>query len=152
MIGYVPQEVVLFHDTILANITLGDTSIGEDDIRAILELVGAWSFVSALPEGLLNTVGEKGAKLSGGQRQRIALARALAAKPKLLILDEVTSALDPESERDISARIRGLSHEMTILAISHQPALLDVADQIYRLENGIISTVQTPLPAAARTA
>jgi ATP-binding cassette subfamily C protein len=80
------------------------------------------------------------------------LARALAAKPKLLILDEVTSALDPESERDISARIRGLAHEMTILAISHQPALLDVADQIYRLENGIISTVQTPLPAAARTA
>ncbi len=133
MIGYVPQELVLFHDSVLANITLGDPRIGETEVREALQAAGAWDFVAALPEGLHSVVGEKGAALSGGQRQRIALARALASKPKLLILDEVTSALDPTTENDICRNISRLAGDMTILAITHSEAWSESADRIYRL-------------------
>ena len=136
LVGYVPQELILFHDSVLANVTLGDPRLGEAEAREALELAGAWDFVRQMPEGLESVVGEKGAKLSGGQRQRIALARALAHKPKLLILDEVTSALDPDTERDICRNIAELAGNMTILAITHRPAWTDSADRIYRLENG----------------
>ncbi len=133
MIGYVPQELILFHDTILTNITLGDESLGAEQVQAALEAAGAWDFVSALPEGLMSEVGERGIKLSGGERQRIALARALVHKPALLILDEVTSALDPETEAAICGNIRGLSGSLTILSITHRPAWIAVADQIFEL-------------------
>ena len=142
MVGYVPQELVLFHDSVLANVTLGDPRLGEEEARAALEAAGAWDFVSALAEGVHSIVGEKGSKLSGGQRQRIALARALAGQPKLLILDEVTSALDPRTERDICRNIESLSGDMTILAITHREAWTDIADRIYRLDGGTIELVQ----------
>ena len=80
---------------------------------------------------LNTTVGEKGAKLSGGQRQRISLARALAGRPELLILDEVTSALDPATEQDICRRITALSKHMTVLAITHRKSWIDIADRVY---------------------
>ena len=133
LIGYVPQELILFHDTIYENVALGDRSITEDDAKAALVTAGAWDFVEAAPNGLQSIVGEKGAKLSGGQRQRVALARALATKPKLLILDEVTSALDPETERDLCERVKPLARDMAILAITHRDALLDIADRVYKL-------------------
>ena len=136
MVGYVPQDLILFHDSVLANVTLGDPKLGPDEAKRALEAAGAWEFVSALPEGLETIVGEKGTKLSGGQRQRIALARALAGQPKLLILDEVTSALDPETERDICRNIDALSHDMTILAITHREAWTEIAERAYRLADG----------------
>ena len=136
MIGYVPQELILFHDTVLANVTLGDPRLGEAEAKKALEAAGAWDFVESLPDGLETVVGEKGAKLSGGQRQRIALARALAGKPKLLILDEVTSALDPRTERDICRNIDELSRDMTILAITHREAWTEIAERTYRLDGG----------------
>ena len=134
MIGYVPQDLILFHDTIEANVTLGDPNLGEAEARRALEAAGAWDFVAAQPEGLARVVGEKGAKLSGGQRQRIALARALATNPRLLILDEVTSALDPATERDICANIAALSDRFAILAITHGEAWAEIAHRVYRLE------------------
>jgi ATP-binding cassette subfamily C protein len=76
MIGYVPQELILFHDTIYANVALGDEEVTKADAQAALEAAGAWDFVQAQPDGMAAIVGEKGAKLSGGQRQRIVLARA----------------------------------------------------------------------------
>lgn len=149
-IGYVPQDTVLLHDTILANITLGDTVLQEADAREALRAAGAMDFVTALPDGLYTVVGERGAKLSGGQRQRIAVARALAHRPSLLILDEATSALDPESEQAICRTLESLKGRVTLLGISHQPALVEVADRIYRLHNGtVVSDQARTLSAAA---
>ena len=141
MIGYVPQELILFHDTIYANVALGDLAITEDDVKKALQTAGAWDFVASQPDGLASIAGEKGSKLSGGQRQRIALARALAKNPKLLILDEVSSALDPATELDICGKIRALCDRMTVLAITHRPAWIDIADHVYKLDGQKIQLV-----------
>lgn len=138
MIGYVPQELSLLHGSIRENVALGDAEIGDDDIRAALSKAGAWGFVSTLPDGLDTDVGEMGAKLSGGQRQRIALARALALKPRLLILDEVTSALDPDTEEQICREVAALRGEYTIVAITHRPAWGAIADRLYKVEGGCV--------------
>ena len=143
MIGYVPQETLLLHDTVFINVALGDKDISAADVEQSLRSAGAWKFVSALPKGVNSVVGERGHKLSGGQRQRIAIARALVHKPRLLILDEATTALDPENEAAICATLRGLRGEITILAISHQPAVLEVADRAYRLKKGAVVSVST---------
>lgn len=134
MVGYVPQELILFHDTVLANVTLGDPNFSEEDAGRALEAAGAMGFVSELPEGIHTVVGERGSRLSGGQRQRIAIARALVTFPKLLILDEVTSALDPETEAAICSNIRELAGDLTIVAITHRTAWLDIADRVYHLD------------------
>jgi ATP-binding cassette subfamily C protein len=141
MIGYVPQELVLFHDTVFSNIALGDPEIGEAEVRAALEAAGALDFVESMAEGLHTPVGEKGAKISGGQRQRIALARALVTQPRLLILDEVTSALDPETERAIVENILALRGRSTVIAITHRATFLDIADQIYELADGRVVSI-----------
>ena len=135
-LGYVPQEQILLHDSIMINVTFGDPDMSPADAEAALRAAGAWEFVSAMPEGMDSSVGERGARLSGGQRQRIMIARALAHKPEVLILDEPTSALDPASEQRICDTLRDLGKDYTILAISHQTALADVADQTYKLEHG----------------
>lgn len=143
MIGYVPQETVLLHDSILHNVTLGDPALGEADVERALKEAGAWEFVTAMPEGINSTVGERGGKLSGGQRQRIMIARALVHRPGLLILDEATSSLDPASEAAICHTLEQLRGGLTILAISHQTALVRVADHVYHLENGKARAVES---------
>jgi ATP-binding cassette subfamily C protein len=135
MIGYVPQEMWLLHDTVFNNVTLGDPELKKEDVERALQAAGAWEFVQAMPQGINSTVGERGGKISGGQRQRIAIARALVHQPKLLILDEATTALDPENEKAICSTLRDLRGSLTILAISHQPAVLEIADQAYRLQD-----------------
>ena len=142
MIGYVPQETLLLHDTILANVTLGDPALTAEDAERALKQAGAWEFVEKSPAGLQTIVGERGGKLSGGQRQRIVIARALAHNPRLLILDEATSALDPESEEAICSTLKALSPAITIIAVSHRPAMIHIADQVYRLNEGKLNLVE----------
>lgn len=136
MIGYVPQDFLLLNDTVLTNVTLGDQDLSDADVIDALKAAGAWDFVQALPSGLKTTVGEHGGKLSGGQRQRIAIARALVNKPRLLILDEATTGLDPKTEKAICNTLKNLRGRLTILTVSHQPALLEIADMAYRVEKG----------------
>ncbi len=133
-IGYAPQELTLLHASVRDNLTLGDPTLDERAILEALELAEARAFVEALPDGLETVVGERGSRLSGGQRQRLALARALLGRPRLLVLDEVTSALDRATERRICARIAALRDELTILAVTHRPAWLEVADLVVELE------------------
>lgn len=136
MIGYVPQDTILLHDSILHNITLGDPELTSDDAERALHAAGAWEFVGKLPEGMETVVGERGGKLSGGQRQRIVIARALVNNPRLLILDEATSALDRDSEEAIRQTMESLKGQLTILAISHNRAMVQAADHVYRLSDG----------------
>jgi ATP-binding cassette subfamily C protein len=143
MVGYVPQEVLLFNSTVYDNIALGDPKISEADVKAALEDAGAMGFVNALPEGLHAPVGESGAMLSGGQRQRIALARALVHRPVLLILDEATSALDPETEAEICQTVQRQAGKLTVLAITHQPAWVTIADRVYRVVEGSVETTDS---------
>ena len=139
-IGYIPQENILFNDTVLENITLGDSSITEEQAIEALRLAGAWGFVSALPRGLHELIGVRGNLLSGGQKQRLSIARAIIHNPELLILDEATSALDRNTAREICNAVRGLRGNRTILAITHQSIWIDAADRILRMENGRVST------------
>jgi ATP-binding cassette, subfamily C, bacterial len=142
-IGYVPQEMLLFHDSVRRNVTLGDESIRDEDVVEALQAAGAWSFVRGLEAGIDTTIGEHGARLSGGQRQRIAIARALVVKPRLLVLDEVTTALDPRTEAEICATLADLADDVTVVSISHQPAMRRVADIVYRVGRGDVTEVRS---------
>lgn len=136
LIGYVPQDTVLLHDTVLHNITLGDPELRPADAERALRAAGAWGFVSDMAQGMDTVVGERGGKLSGGQRQRIVIARALVNQPRLLILDEATSALDPDSEAAVRQTMESLKGQLTILAISHNRAMVQAADHVYQMEAG----------------
>ena len=146
MIGYVPQEIFLFHDTVLANITLGESGISRADVETALRRAEGWEFVTALPDGMDTVVGERGARLSGGQRQRIAIARALVRNPALLILDEATTALDPETEAGIAATVKRLTGKLTVLSISHQAAMQRAADLVYQLDDGTATRIESNAP------
>ena len=144
MIGYVPQENLLMHDTVFKNITLGEETISEPEVETALREAGAWDFVQQMPKGMHSIVGERGSMISGGQRQRIAIARALVKRPKLLILDEATTALDPKTEKEICTTLQQLKGRITILAISHQPTVVECADWAYHLKEGRLTRVKDP--------
>ena len=150
MIGYVPQENLLMHDTVLNNVTLGEDAISEEDVEAALRAAGAWDFVQHMPEGVRSVVGERGSMISGGQRQRIAIARALVKRPKLLILDEATTALDPKTEREICVTLQQLKGGVTILAVSHQSAVVECADWAYQIKDGKLTRIKAPTGPMAR--
>lgn len=134
-IGYVTQENNLLSTTVRENITLGDNSFTDDDVYKALDKAHCSSFISTLTKGINSEVGENGSLLSGGQRQRILIARALVHSPSLLILDEATSALDSKTEQALSLVFKELTEELTIISISHRPALVEVSDHIVELKD-----------------
>ena len=137
-VGYVAQETHLFNDTIRANLLWARPDATEEDTRAALAQASAASFVDALPHGLDTVVGERGRSVSCGERQRLALARALLRRPELLVLDEATSSVDPENEREIQRAVESLRGRMTILVITHRLATIRDADVIHVMDRGQI--------------
>ncbi len=127
-IGYVPQDPVLLNDTIFQNVSCFDSNVDRASVTQALKSVGIYDLIATLPQGMDTEVGERGGCFSGGERQRIAIARALVKQPKLLILDEVTASVDKESEKIILNTLESLKGKVTIVAISHQPAMREIAD------------------------
>ncbi|PWJ51197.1 ABC-type multidrug transport system, ATPase and permease component [Quadrisphaera granulorum] len=134
----VPQATFVFDDTVRGNVALG-LEVTDDDVWAALRLAQADGFVASLPDGLDTRVGERGTTLSGGQRQRLALARALVRRPRLLVLDDATSALDPAVERAVLDGL-GASFDggqgTTVLVVASRPATIALADEVVHLERG----------------
>jgi ATP-binding cassette, subfamily C, bacterial len=141
MIGYVPQEIVLFPESVRENISMGNEGLAKDDIIKVLKMADAWRFVQDLPHGMETAVGQTGSKLSGGQRQRISLARALVRKPRILILDEPTASLDSATEQEICQTLKQLASSIMVLVISHRQMLIDAADVTVELDAGTIKNV-----------
>jgi ABC-type multidrug transport system fused ATPase/permease subunit len=133
----VPQSAFLFDDTVRGNITLGE-DFGDDEVWAALRAAQADGFVAALPHGLDTQLGERGTSLSGGQRQRISLARALVRRPRLLILDDATSAVDPEVEQRILAAMKASAGDTTMVLIAYRKATIALADEVLFLADGRI--------------
>ena len=137
-IGIVPQDTVLFNDTVLYNIAYGRPSASRDEIETAAKLASVHDFVSTLPDGYGTKVGERGLKLSGGEKQRVAIARTILKAPAILLFDEATSALDTHTEREIQASLREVSKERTTLVIAHRLSTVVDADEILVLEQGRI--------------
>jgi len=142
LIGYVPQDVFLFHDTVRRNVTLGDDSIPDERVIQALKDAGAWDFIARNPQGIDQIMSPQGFGFSGGQRQRLAIARALVKDPTLIVLDEATTGLDATTEASILETLTGLRGRVTILAISHQPALREAADLILELQAGHVRAIE----------
>ncbi len=135
-IGVVFQDPFLFNTTIRENIALGKPGATEDEVFAAGAAAEIDQFVDSLPRGYDTLVGDRGANLSGGQRQRVSIARALVRDPRLLLLDEATSALDPGTERQISATLRKVGADRTVVAITHRLTSITDYDQIFVIEAG----------------
>jgi ATP-binding cassette, subfamily B, bacterial len=135
-VGIVFEDTFLFSDTIGANIAFADPDAPHAAIERAARLAGAHEFISALPEGYATTIGERGYSLSGGQRQRIAIARAILADPRVLILDDATSAVDPTKEHEIRDALTEVMRGRTTIVIAHRPATIALADRVVLIDGG----------------
>ncbi|WP_446037432.1 ABC transporter ATP-binding protein [Streptomyces sp. SID1143] len=142
-IGLVPENPFLFSSTIRENIAYGAPDATDEQIRAAAEAAQADRFIQELPDGYDTAVGEQGLTLSGGQRQRIALARALLSDPRLLLLDDATSAVDARVEHEIHDALRGVMAGRTTLLIAHRQSTLALADRIAVLDGGRLADIGT---------
>jgi len=140
-IAVVPQGTFLFDDSVRANVTLGG-DFSDDDVWDALRTVQADGFVASLPRGLDSELGERGTTLSGGQRQRLSLARALVRRPRLLVMDDATSAVDPEVEQRILKALAASTADgdgPTVLVVAYRKATIALADEVVFLDDGAIA-------------
>ena len=137
-VGIVFEDSFLFSSTIGENIALGRPEASPSEIEAAARAAQAHAFISALPQGYATRVGERGATLSGGQRQRISLARAILANPKILILDDATSAIDADTEEAIHRSLESVMHERTTVIVAHRQSTLRLATRVVVLAEGRI--------------
>ena len=142
-IGMATQDVLLFSDTVDGNIAFGNTELSDEEVRRYAKYADADGFISRMTEGYETIVGERGVGLSGGQKQRIALARALAVKPSVLILDDTTSAVDLETEKHIQNALANLDFPCTKIIIAQRISSTKDADKIVVLQNGTIADIGT---------
>ena len=138
-IGLVMEDSFLFSDTVRANIAYGRPDATDEEIVAAAQAAQAHEFIARLPQGYDTVVGEQGLTLSGGQRQRVALARALVTDPRVLVLDDATSAIDPRLEAEIHAALREMMRGRTTLIIAHRRSTLNLADRIVVLDDGRVA-------------
>ncbi len=137
-IGVVPQDTVLFNDTIGYNIAYGRDGATQEQVEAAAKAAQIHDFIMALPDGYETSVGERGLKLSGGEKQRVGIARTLLKDPPILLLDEATSALDSETEHEIQDALRQAGQGRTVLTIAHRLSTIAEADRIVVLEKGVV--------------
>ena len=140
-LALVPQQAFLFDDTVRGNVTLG-AEVTDEEVWRALRTAQADGFVAALPDGLDTRLGERGTSLSGGQRQRLSLARALVRRPRLLVMDDATSAVDPEVEARILAALSGRPDdptEATMLVVAYRKATIALADEVVYLRDGRVA-------------
>ncbi len=137
-IGYVPQEPVLFSDTVRNNILFGRHGMADSAIKWAIEVSQLESEISNFPNGLNTQIGTRGVSLSGGQKQRLALARALIGNPKILILDDCTSALDSHTETALWERLEKVMPDLTVILVTHRPDMLKKTDIIFVMDDGRI--------------
>ncbi|WP_405509330.1 ABC transporter ATP-binding protein/permease [Streptomyces cyaneofuscatus] len=142
-IGLVPEDSFLFSDTVRSNIAYGFPDATQEQIEQAARAAQAHGFISALPEGYDTTVGEHGLTLSGGQRQRVALARAILTDPRLLLLDDATSAVDARVEHEIHEALKQVMEGRTTLLIAHRRSTLQLADRIAVLDGGRLAAIGT---------
>jgi ABC-type multidrug transport system fused ATPase/permease subunit len=143
------QQAFLFDDTVRGNVTLG-AAMPDEQVWQALRMAAADDFVAALPDRLDAHIGERGTSLSGGQRQRIALARAIARRPRLLVLDDATSAVDPEIEQRILDGLRHSADGITVVVVAHRPATIAVADEVAYVAGGTVADHGTHTDLLAR--
>ena len=127
--------------TILENITLSDTSLTLEAVVKAARIADIDKFIESLPDKYNTRVGERGITLSGGQRQRVAIARAIVSEPKILILDDATSSVDPETELEILRRIRKELSGTTVLIVTHRKSAIKFADRILRIQKGSVEEI-----------
>ncbi|MEV0262032.1 ABC transporter ATP-binding protein [Streptomyces sp. NPDC050617] len=142
-IGLVPEDSFLFSDSIRDNIAYGHPDATDEQVRAAARAAQADGFIGALPQGYDTKVGEQGLTLSGGQRQRVALARAILTDPRLLLLDDATSAVDARVEHEIHEALRSIMAGRTTLLIAHRASTLALADRVAVLDAGVLVDVGT---------
>ncbi|MFI6808456.1 ABC transporter ATP-binding protein [Streptomyces luteogriseus] len=142
-IGLVPEDSFLFSDTVRNNIAYGRPDATQEEIEKAARAAQADRFIAELPEGYDTTVGEHGLTLSGGQRQRVALARAILSDPRLLVLDDATSAVDARVEHEIHEALKGVMRGRTTLLIAHRRSTLNLADRIAVLDGGRLADIGT---------
>jgi ATP-binding cassette subfamily B protein len=135
-VGVVFEDTLLFHDTVAANIAFADPDATDEQVQRAARLAGAHDFILELPEGYGTLLGERGFSLSGGQRQRIAIARAIIADPRVLVLDDATSAVDPSKEHEIREAMATVMEGRTTIVIAHRPGTIALADRVVLIGDG----------------